>query len=151
MHHIAIDLGSRESQVCVRDSSGNILHEQKLNNSDLLELFDRPKAVVSMETCSEAFAVADRARSRGHEVRVVPSSMVRSLGVGARRTKTTLSFLSKSVMRALRSGTSMTSPRMSALAGRMKPSSVLRCLPSRVNHCSRLFARSVTTSDGSRP
>src|SRR5256885_3241675 len=88
MHHIAIDLGSRESQICVRDSSGNILHEQKLTNLDLLELFECPKAIVSMETCSEAFSVADRARSRGHEVRVVPSSMVRSLGVGARRTKT---------------------------------------------------------------
>ncbi len=88
MHHIAIDLGSRESQVCVRDSSGTILHEQKLSNWDLLELFDCPRAVVSMETCSEAFAVADSARRKGHEVRVVPATLVRSLGVGARRVKT---------------------------------------------------------------
>lgn len=88
MQHIAIDLGSRESQVCVRDSTGKILHEQKLSNLELLELFDCPKAIVSMETCAEAFTVADRARSKGHEVRVVPSSIVHSLGVGARRTKT---------------------------------------------------------------
>jgi len=88
MHHIAIDLGSRESQVCVRDSTGKILHEQKLGNMELLEVFDCPRAVVSMETCSEAFTIADQARSKGHEVRVVPSTLVRSLGVGARRTKT---------------------------------------------------------------
>lgn len=88
MNHIAIDLGSRESQVCVRDSAGKILHEQKLGNLELLEVFDCPKAVVSMETCAEAFTVADRARSKGHEVRVVPSTIVHSLGVGARRTKT---------------------------------------------------------------
>src|SRR5438309_2032326 len=88
MDHIAIDLGSRKSQVCVRDSTGKILHEQKLGNLELLGLFDCPRATVSMETCAEAFAVADRARSKGHEVRVVPSSLVHALGVGARRTKT---------------------------------------------------------------
>jgi transposase len=88
VNHIAIDLGSRESQICVRDSVGKILHEQKLANRDLLELLDCPNAVVSMETCSEAFAVADWARRKGHQVRVVPSTLVRSLGVGARRVKT---------------------------------------------------------------
>src|SRR2546430_15441833 len=41
-----------------------------------------------METCAEAFTIADGARSKGPEVRVVPSTIVRSLGVGARRTKT---------------------------------------------------------------
>ena len=88
MNHIAIDLGSRESQICVRDSVGKILHEQKFANPDLLELLNCPRAVVSMETCSEAFAVADAARRKGHEVRVVPSTLVRSLGVGARGVKT---------------------------------------------------------------
>ena len=34
---------------------------------------------------------------------------------------------------------------------RMKPSSVLRCLPTKVSHHSRLFARSATTTDGVRP
>jgi transposase len=42
---------------------------------------------VIVETCSEAFAVADAARHHGHEVRVVPCSLVRSLGVGARGIK----------------------------------------------------------------
>jgi transposase len=88
MNHIAIDLGSKHSQVCVRDAQGKILHEQKLANVELLQLFDRPAALVSMETCAEAFCIADYARSKGHQVRVVPSTLVRSLGVGARRVKT---------------------------------------------------------------
>jgi hypothetical protein len=41
-----------------------------------------------METCSQAVGVADVALEAGHEVRVVPATLVRSLGVGARRTKT---------------------------------------------------------------
>jgi transposase len=41
-----------------------------------------------VEACAEAFFVADEARKYGHEVRVVAATLVRSLGVGARRTKT---------------------------------------------------------------
>ena len=41
-----------------------------------------------VETCSEAFGIADAALGIGHEVRVVPGTLVRSLGVGARRLKT---------------------------------------------------------------
>ncbi len=40
-----------------------------------------------VETSAEAFAVADLARIAGHEVRVVPSSVAPSLGVGARGIK----------------------------------------------------------------
>ena len=47
----------------------------------------RPPSRVVVETCAEAFAVADRALELGHQVRVVPATLVRSLGVGARRTK----------------------------------------------------------------
>jgi hypothetical protein len=43
---------------------------------------------VVIETCSEAFSVADAALGVGHEVRVVSATLVRSLGVGARRLKT---------------------------------------------------------------
>jgi len=88
MDHIAIDLGSRQSQVCVRKSSGEVLQEQKLPNALLPQLFDCPPATVVMETCSEAFAVADLARSKGHQVRVVPATLVRALGVGQRGIKT---------------------------------------------------------------
>jgi transposase len=43
---------------------------------------------VILETCSETFAVAQLAREAGHEVRVVPSTLVRQLGVGERGLKT---------------------------------------------------------------
>jgi transposase len=48
----------------------------------------QPKSRVVLETCAEAFAIADTARLSGHEVRVVPATLVKSLGVGARPTKT---------------------------------------------------------------
>jgi transposase len=41
-----------------------------------------------METCAEAFGVADQATKAGHEVAVVPATLVRSLGVGMRGIKT---------------------------------------------------------------
>jgi len=43
---------------------------------------------VIVETCTEAFGVADRALAIGHEVRVVPETLVRSLGVGSQSKKT---------------------------------------------------------------
>jgi len=48
----------------------------------------RPRSRVVVETCSEAFGIADAALQAGHEVRIVPSTLVRSLGVGARWLKT---------------------------------------------------------------
>jgi transposase len=89
MDHIGIDLGSRESQVCVRHSDGTIVEERRCATSSLRAyLSRRPTSRVVLETGSEAFAVADVALTAGHEVRVVPCSLVRSLGVGARRMKT---------------------------------------------------------------
>lgn len=64
------------------------MREERVQNVKLGKLLERPKSRVVMETCAEAFAVADLAMGLGHEVRVVPASLVRSLGVGARRTKT---------------------------------------------------------------
>lgn len=88
MEHIAIDLGSRQSQVCVRQASGQILYEQKIPNALFAELFESRPAQVVMETCAEAFAVADLARAKGHQVKVVPAMLVRALGVGQRGIKT---------------------------------------------------------------
>jgi transposase len=89
MEHVAIDLGGRESQVCVRAAEGQILLERKLPTRDLESfLRHQPHSRVVLETCAEAFRVADFALSCEHEVRVVPATLVRSLGVGARRIKT---------------------------------------------------------------
>ena len=83
MDHLAIDLGGRESQICVRSSDGQILEERRCRTAALAAyLSRRPKCRVVVETCSEAFAVADAALRLGHEVRVVPATLVRSLGGG---------------------------------------------------------------------
>jgi len=89
MEHIAIDLGGRESQICVRGEDGEILEERRVSTQKLGGFLQgRPLARVILETCSESFAIADEAVAAGHEVRVVPATLVRSLGVGARGVKT---------------------------------------------------------------
>jgi len=37
MDHVAIDLGSRKSQVCVRSSDGKIVEEKRLDTAGLKE------------------------------------------------------------------------------------------------------------------
>ncbi len=89
MEHVAIDLGGRESQICVRREDGTIRLETRCRTTDLAKFFaTTPTSRVIVETCAEAFHVADAARLAGHDVRVVPATIVRSLGVGSRRTKT---------------------------------------------------------------
>ena len=89
MDHLGIDLGGKESQVCARSPDGAIRWEGKWPTAKLGEyLRECPTSRVVLETCAEAFAVADAAAAAGHDVRVVPCSLVRSLGVGARGLKT---------------------------------------------------------------
>lgn len=88
MRHLAIDLGGRESQLCIRDARAKILEEGRVFTADLAELLgQQPPSRVVMETCSESFAVAAWARAKGHEVRIIPASAVRALGVGSRGLK----------------------------------------------------------------
>jgi transposase len=89
MQHIAVDLGGRESQICVRSLKGEIVQEGKVVTRDLRRVLQRqPQSRVILETCAEAFGTADAALGLGHEVRVVPATLVRSLGVGSRGIKT---------------------------------------------------------------
>ena len=89
MQHIAIDLGGTKSQICVREADGRIVEERRVETTSLGRYLERqPPSRVILETCSEAFHVADLALSHGHQVRVVPATLVRTLGVGARRIKT---------------------------------------------------------------
>jgi transposase len=89
MDHIAIDLGSRESQVCVRTATGEIVEERRVGTRSLGRyLAKRAKSRVVVEACAEAFAVADAARAVGHETVVVPATLAPSLGVGERGVKT---------------------------------------------------------------
>jgi hypothetical protein len=86
MEHVAIDLGGRESQVCIRSGDGTIVSEKRMLTAQLAEyLATLTAGRVIVETCTEAFGIADAARAAGHEVRVVPTTLVRSLGVGERR------------------------------------------------------------------
>src|ERR1700690_1864762 len=88
MEHVAIVLGGSQSQVCVRSEQGEVLLEGKRRTDDLAEfLAKRPPSRGVVETCAEAFGVADEALKQGHQVRVVPSMLVKSLGVGAGRRK----------------------------------------------------------------
>jgi transposase len=84
MEHVAID-----SQGCVRQADGEIVEEKRWPTAHLREyLKTRPPSRVILETCAEAFRVADIAKELGHEARVVPATLVKALGVGERRTKT---------------------------------------------------------------
>ena len=88
MEHVAIDLGGRESQICVRSPEGQVLEERRCPTARLKSyLARRPRARVVLESCAEAFRVADHARAAGHEVVVVPSTLAPALGVGARGLK----------------------------------------------------------------
>ena len=89
MHHVAIDLGSKKSQICVRDKDEKIIDETQwptVKLSKYLEML--PHSRVVLETSSEAFSVADAALAHGHQVRVVPATLSRTLGVGKRGIKT---------------------------------------------------------------
>jgi transposase len=89
MQHVAIDLGGRESQVCVRAESGQILDERKIATTRIdAYLKAQPRSRVVVETCAEAFYIADQALRSNHEVRVVPATLVPTLGVGSRGVKT---------------------------------------------------------------
>src|ERR687887_77107 len=79
MEHIAIDLGGRESQVCVRAPDGSILEERRVATTALpAYLATRPPSRVILETCSESFRVAAAGQAAGHDVRVVPAARVRA-------------------------------------------------------------------------
>lgn len=74
MKHIAIDLGTKESQICVRERSGAIVREFRCRTARLGSFFQsQPPSRVVLETSCEAFAVADLAREAQHEVVVMPA------------------------------------------------------------------------------
>jgi transposase len=89
VNHVAIDLGGRESQICIRLPDGTIDQEARVLTRSLPELVGTwSRSRVVLETSSEAFRIADAALAAGHEVRVVPATLVKTLGVGARGVKT---------------------------------------------------------------
>jgi hypothetical protein len=86
MEHVAIDLGGRESQICIRREDGSILEEHRYPTAALEEfLRKRPRSRVIVETSAEAFRVADGALACGHEVRGRPGHTCASAGSGRTR------------------------------------------------------------------
>ena len=76
MQHIAVDLGSRYSQYCIRDSDGEILKEGSTGTALLGSVFSELKSCrVVLEACTEAEAVAEEAERHHHDVRIVPSML----------------------------------------------------------------------------
>ncbi|MHB1843497.1 MAG: IS110 family RNA-guided transposase [Deltaproteobacteria bacterium] len=90
MEHVAIDLGKKESQICLRDERGNILDERKVpTNAIGTYLEARPGAKrVILETCAEAFDVADEVKRLGHTPVIVHATLAPALGVGQHGVKT---------------------------------------------------------------
>jgi transposase len=89
MDHIAIDIGGRKSFVCIREQQGKIVESKSVETKALGTLLrQRPTSRVLMETCAEAFSIADEALALGHDVRVIPSVKVRALGIGHHGIKT---------------------------------------------------------------
>ena len=79
MQHVAIDLGGRGSSISVRAEDGRILHEGKIATPGIEGyLKHQPPSRVVLETCAEAFGIADNVLSLEHEVRVVPATIFRS-------------------------------------------------------------------------
>ena len=75
MDHIAIDLGSKESQVCVRAADGQILEERRVGTRSLGKyLAARPRSRVILESrTSPVSQVGVTAPQAGGWAREVPS------------------------------------------------------------------------------
>lgn len=89
MNHVAIDLGGRESQICVRGADGRSSRRNGTRRGPSTSLMKQwPPSRIILERSAEAFRVADAAKAAGHEVRVVAATLVKTLGGGARGVKT---------------------------------------------------------------
>lgn len=89
MEHLGIDLGQRTTNVCRVSARGQTTWEGSLATAALTGwLAERKRARVILESSSESRVIAMRAKELGHEVCVVPTALVRTLGVGARGIKT---------------------------------------------------------------
>lgn len=87
MQSIGLDLGSKESQICV-SVRGTVLSERAIATRSLKDwLAGQPPSRVIMESCAESRTVASWARAAGHETYVVPATIARQVGVGARGLK----------------------------------------------------------------
>ena len=93
MHHVGMDIGSRKTFFCICAPNGEIAFEDTVKTVQLPRFFvelGRARGVcrVVLESCAEAFTIGSWAREAGHEVRIVPATFARSLGIGEHGIKT---------------------------------------------------------------
>jgi transposase len=87
--HVGIDLGLRQSSVCVVDERGRVVRAETLKTTELEMFFARSEpSRIAIESCSESRLIALAAQKYGHDVCVVPAKFVRSLNIGCRGIKT---------------------------------------------------------------
>jgi transposase len=105
MEHIGIDLGSSKSAICIACETGVLLLETTVRTLELESfLAKRPASRVVLESCAESRRVAQRALELGHEARIIPTSFVRSLGIGSRNIKNDKRDARNIVMASIRLG-----------------------------------------------
>lgn len=89
MEHIGIDLGAKHSHIVVMTSTAEVSLRTRLATSRLPQWLEhRARCRVVMEACTQSPAIAQASTAAGHETIVVPGTLVRALGVGARGIKT---------------------------------------------------------------
>ena len=93
MHHIGLDVGSCKTYVCICDPGGKIQLEKAIKTTWLPRFFEELEELrgccrVVLESCAEAFHIAAWAQGSGHDVRVVPATFAKSLGIGEHGIKT---------------------------------------------------------------
>ena len=89
MEHIGIDLGAKHSHIVVMTATGEVALRRRVPTRELPRwLEQRESSRVVMEACTQSPAIARVALVSGHQTVVVPGSLVRALGVGARGIKT---------------------------------------------------------------
>lgn len=89
MEHIGIDLGAMHSHIVVMTVPAEIALRTRIDTRTLPAwLRCRAPSRVVMEACTQSPAIARASLAAGHDTIVVPGSLVRALGVGARGIKT---------------------------------------------------------------
>ena len=89
MEHIGIDLGAKHSNIVILSSDGQRTFRGKVRSHELSQwLKKREPSQVVMEACTQSPAIARAAVGAGHMTKVIPGTVVRALGVGARGIKT---------------------------------------------------------------
>jgi len=75
---IAADLAKNVIEVAVTESSGRVVHRQRLSREGFARLLaEQCRAIVVMEACGGSHRWARKAQALGHQVRLLPAQYVR--------------------------------------------------------------------------